>query len=62
MNGEFESFKKSLENVSEVLPPLSGESIELYLSELDTISADGIKPTILVIDEKISLSANYFSL
>ncbi|MBP9887998.1 MAG: ATP-binding protein [Leptospiraceae bacterium] len=51
MNGEFESFKKSLENVSEVLPPLSGESIELYLSELDTISADGIKPTILVIDE-----------
>lgn len=51
MNGEFEVFKKSLENVTGSIPPLSIDSIELYLSELDTISASGIRPKILIIDK-----------
>ena len=52
MNEEFEIFKKSLEDASNVIPPpLSAESIELYLSELDISSTVGLKPTILIIDD-----------
>lgn len=45
-----EVFKKSLENVDS-MPSLNGESIELYLSEIDANTEGGLKPTILIIDD-----------
>ena len=51
MNSEFEVFKKSLETVDSI-PSLTGESIELYLSEIELHSDGGsLKPTILIIDD-----------
>ncbi|MBK9499405.1 MAG: hypothetical protein IPO06_08630 [Leptospiraceae bacterium] len=55
MNSEFEVFKKSLETVDSI-PSLTGESIELYLSEIELHSDGGsLKPTILIIDEILKL-------
>lgn len=51
MNDEFELFKKSLENVNQLIPSLNSEYIDLYLSEIDTNPLEGVKPTILIIDD-----------
>ncbi|MBK8396047.1 MAG: ATP-binding protein [Leptospiraceae bacterium] len=56
MNEEFEIFKKSLEDVNNMItPPLSAESIEIYLSELDINTPSGLKPSILIIDTDIKM-------